>query len=243
MTEKPDLTLNNFTIQSQGFEAEVIRTNRKKTIAFKIAEGKVSILVPKSLAAKEISSLILKKQRWINEKLELQKASPTIKPKAFVAEEIFSYLGNDVRLKIVAGAYPKIQFDQQNLIVSVRNPTLDNATAIKQLLIKWYQQQAYIALSEKTQYYAKIIGVSPTNICIKTYKARWGSCSTRGEIYYNWKIMMAPVNIIDYLVVHELCHILHHNHSPSFWLAVEKYHPEFRTAKAWLKANGRSLEI
>jgi len=114
---------------------------------------------------------------------------------------------------------------------------------IKQLLVKWYKQQAQLIMIEKTQHYAKIIGVSPSSVVIKAFKSRWGSCSIKSVIQYNWKIIMAPEPVIDYLVVHELCHILHHNHSPTFWKSVGKYCPNYKEQGAWLKLNGAKLEI
>ena len=114
---------------------------------------------------------------------------------------------------------------------------------IKQLLVKWYKQQAQLIMIEKTEHYAKIIGVSPSSVVIKAFKSRWGSCSTKGVIQYNWKIIMAPEPVIDYLVVHELSHILHHNHSPAFWKTVGAYCPAYKEQGAWLKLNGARLEI
>lgn len=111
------------------------------------------------------------------------------------------------------------------------------------MLIKWYQQQAETILLERTKSYSEVIGVTPSKITIKSFKARWGSCSIRREIQYNWKIVMAPKHIIDYLVVHELCHIRHHNHSPLFWKTVAKYHPEYKECKVWLKNNASLLDI
>jgi predicted metal-dependent hydrolase len=109
--------------------------------------------------------------------------------------------------------------------------------------MRWYQAQAEVKLLEKTEHYAKIIGVTPTRIVVKTFKARWGSCSAKGDIHYNWKIIMATNDVVDYVVIHELCHILHHNHSPQFWKTVEFHLPAYREYKAWLKLNGNLLEI
>lgn len=92
-------------------------------------------------------------------------------------------------------------------------------------------------------HYAKLIGVPPNAVGIKSFKSRWGSCHVNGNIMYNWKIIMAPNRIVDYVVVHELCHLKHHDHSPKFWKAVEKVILDYRDCKEWLKENGRSLEV
>ena len=222
-------------IQGNGFVAEIIRSSKRKTSAIKIQRGKVFIIVPVQLSFTAIESLVSKKNRWIQEKLDMQNAVCAIKPKEFIAGEVFSYLGKNLPLKIVLGLYPSIKLHQEELVVCVRDNFADNTKAIKQLLIKWFKQQAETQLREKTEHYAKIIGVNPSSITIKSFKARWGSCSFTAAIKYNWKIIIAPDPIINYLVIHELCHILHHNHSHAYWKEVEKYCPDYRKCGAWLK--------
>ena len=230
-------------IQGNGFVADIIRSSRRKTAAIKIQKGKVFVIVPECLSMAAIESLVAKKNRWIKEKLAIQNEIVAIKPKAFVSGESFSYLGRNHPLKIESGLYPFIKLHQDELVVSIRDKTADNAQAIKQLLIKWYQQQAESELKEKTESYSRIIGVNPSSVTIKSFKSRWGSCSITGGIQYNWKIMIAPDRVVNYVVIHELCHILHHNHSPAFWKAVERYCHDYRDCSTWLKMNGGRLEI
>ena len=230
-------------IQGAGFVAELIRSSKRKTAAVKIQKGRVYVMVPDGVPLAAIESLVANKSRWIKEKLAIQQQIMAIKPKAFVAGESFSCLDKSHPLKIVAGRYPVIKLHQDELVVSVRDEAADNAPVIKHLLIKWYKQQAESELKIKTECYAAIIGVKPTSVTIKAFKARWGSCSITGGIQYNWKIMIAPDRIVNYVVIHELCHILHHNHSPAFWKAVERYCRDYRDCGAWLKMNGARLEL
>ena len=230
-------------IQGNGFVAEIVRSSRRKTAAIKIKKGKVFVVVPECLTMAAIESLVDKKHRWIKEKLAIQNEIMDIKPKEFISGESFSYLGKNHPLKIESGLYPVIKLHQDELVVSVRDKTVDNSQAIKQLLFKWYKQQAESELRDKTERYSSIIGVNPSSVTIKSFKSRWGSCSITGGIQYNWKIIIAPDWIVNYVVIHELCHILHHNHSPAFWKAVEKYCHDYRDCSAWLKINGGRLEI
>jgi predicted metal-dependent hydrolase len=230
-------------IQGDGFVADIIRSSRRKTSAIKIQKGKVFVMVPQRLSIAVIESLVAKKNGWIKQKLAIQNEIIAIKPKAFVSDEVFSYLGRNHPLKIESGLYPAIKLHQDELVVSVRDKAADNAMAIKQLLIKWFKQQAESALRDKTESYSRIIGVNPASVTIKSFKARWGSCSITGGIQYNWKIIIAPDRVVNYVVIHELCHILHHNHSPAFWRAVERYCHDYRDCNAWLKINGARLEI
>jgi hypothetical protein len=230
-------------INGNGFVAEIIRSSKRKTSAIKIQKGKVFVMVPERLGITIIESLITEKSRWIKEKLAIQKEIIAIKPKEFVSGEAFFCLGISHPLKIESGLYPAIQLHQDELVVSVRDKTADNAQAIKQLLIKWFKQKSEVSLKDKTEHYSKIIGVNPSSVTIKSFKARWGSCSVTAGIQYNWKIIIAPDRIVDYVVIHELCHILHHNHSPAFWKTVERYCHDYRDCSAWLKINGARLDI
>ena len=230
-------------VQGNGFTAEIIRSSKRTSIAIKISRGTVFIMVPENLNRTTIELLVAKKSRWIKEKLAIQQEIFAVKPKEFMAGEVFSYLGKNHVLKVVSGSYPLLTHHEDELIVSVRDTSIDNSKMIKQLLVKWYKQQAQLIMIEKTEHYAKIIGVSPSSVVIKAFKSRWGSCSIKSVIQYNWKIIMAPEPVIDYLVVHELSHILHHNHSPAFWKTVGAYCPAYKEQGAWLKLNGARLEI
>lgn len=227
----------------QNLQINIIRSPRRKTIAIQIKAGQAFMLVPKSLPKAEIARLAIKKNRWIQEKLSLQSQINAIEPKQFISGESFSCLGQDYPLEIIQGSSPRIHLHQNQLLAIVRDKQADNRALIKRLLVNWYQQHAEIKLREKTQYYANLIGVTPASIVVKTFKARWGSCSSKADIHYNWKIIMATDEVVDYVVVHELCHILHHNHSPAFWKAVELYWPSYRDCKAWLKLHGNRLEV
>ena len=114
---------------------------------------------------------------------------------------------------------------------------------VRQHLEYWYLSHALDRLTEKSHRFAEILGVKPKSIKVRDYKARWGSCSASGDVSYNWKIIMAPHHIVDYVVVHELCHMLQHNHSPRYWQHVEKIIPGYREDLEWLKVNGVGLFI
>ena len=230
-------------IQGEGFTAEIIRSSKRKTSAIKIQKGLVYVMVPKALSHAVIESLVFNKTRWITEKLSYQQSLLALPAKTFSSGERYGYLGCEYVLTIIVGSYAAIKLNQDQLIVSVRDNSGDSTAIIKALLVNWYKQQAVVALKLKTQRHAALIGVHPTSITIKTYKARWGSCSVSGAIQFNWKLMMAAESVVDYVVVHELCHLLHHNHSPAFWAAVAKYCPDYRNQSAWLKKHGASLEL
>ena len=102
-------------------------------------------------------------------------------------------------------------------------------------------QQARSAIPERVAYYAPVVGVTYGRITIRSQHTRWGSCSSRGNLNFNCLLMLAPEKVVDYVVVHELCHRKEMNHSPRFWAEVERILPDYRQSKRWLKENGQSL--
>ena len=229
-------------IEHAGFVAEVIRTRRRKTASIKIDEGAVSVVVPLSLPRERIQQLLTDKKKWIREKLYLQSQTRPVTSKEFVSGEAVPYLGRNYRLKVVVGSYQPVKLLHGKLVVTIPE-AIKTPNSIRNAIVRWYRLHALDRLNEKTARYAAVIGMTPTKVDIKTYKSRWGSCHADGRILYNWKIIMAPNRIVDYVVVHELCHLIHHNHSPQFWKEVERIMPEYAECKEWLKVNGAGLEV
>lgn len=106
-----------------------------------------------------------------------------------------------------------------------------------------YRQAAKEYIPRRADYFAQRIGVSYERIRIAEQKTRWGSCSSRGTLSFNWKLMLAPPKVLDYVVVHELCHLIEMNHSPRFWKLVEEIIPDYKEYRKWLKENGNTLQL
>lgn len=228
-------------IQGRGFTAAIIRTNRKKSSTVRVQEGKVSLIVPRHVSHQYVQELLTKKTPWIKKKLLLQRQGPRIRPKKYITGESISYLGKNYPLRLEAAASSWVKLIGGRFVVGSPQPFQPDG--IKVDLTDWFIAHAEARLTEKVEYYSRILDVSPSAVIIKTFKARWGSCSNRGKIQFNWKIIIAPNRIIDYVVVHELCHLRHLNHSPAFWHSVEQVIPDYRESNHWLRTNGHSLEI
>lgn len=109
------------------------------------------------------------------------------------------------------------------------------------LLQKWLMKQAEAAISRQVQIRATQMGVNPVRISIRNQRSRWGSCSIRGNLSFNWRLIMAPPEVLDYVVVHELAHMKEHNHSKAFWAIVGRYSPDYGKYRTWLKQNQASM--
>lgn len=224
------------------FEVQIHRTNRRKTASIKVLQGVVQVVVPKTLSQQAIDDLIANKSNWIRQKLMQQQSVPVSKPKQFVSGESFTYLGRNYRLKVLPGQVAPVKLKHGYLQVTVAPDQKSDQQLIRQRLRDWYLHCAMDKLEQKTSKYAEQMGIQPTQIKVKEYKSRWGSCNTRGEISYNWKIIMTPHRIVDYVVIHELCHLIHHNHSPEYWHQVRSIVPDYQSKRDWLKTNAGLLD-
>lgn len=110
-------------------------------------------------------------------------------------------------------------------------------------LEKRYREAAKEYFPQRAAYYAYLLGVSYDRIRIAGQKTRWGSCSSNKTLSFNWKLMLAPPKVLDYVVVHEICHLREMNHSPRFWALVESLMPDYKQQRKWLKENGHTLEL
>ena len=220
---------------------QVVRSKRrKKTSSIIISNGTVKVVVPDQISDFIIKELINKKMSWIRKKLQDESNIKPVIDKEYVDGESFTYLGNDYQLKSLVGNVSFVNVSSDYINVLLPKKSKEN---IKSLLEYWYKEKAIEILTETTNRYAKIIGVSPSEISAGDYKSKWGSCSTERKISYNWKIIIAPRKILEYVVIHELCHMLEHNHSKEYWRLVSTYCHDFKECRKWLRLNSRSLAI
>ena len=225
------------------FPVDVVRTDRKRSASIFLDGEVIKVRVPKSLSVERIRELITKRTPWITTKLKEAAGRQIIKPKEFVSGETFPCLGRNYRLKVIKGDAPSIKLKGGYLVATVSETDTTPQATIKSMLVSWYQEHAETRLGEKTERLARIVGVEPNSITVTDYKSRWGSCSVKGDISYNWRIILAPHRMVDYVVVHELCHILEHNHSARYWNHVEQYVPNWRECKDWLRINSKCLFV
>lgn len=153
-------------------------------------------------------------------------------------------LGREYKLNISESFNEGIQiiFDKTQFNVYVSRFIKNNRNEyIREALTKWYRLYAARIYEDRTKYYAEKLKVSYNRITVKEQKTRWGSCSSKGNLNFNWRVIMAPIEIVDYLVVHELCHLIHMNHSKDFWALVESILSDYEKRQLWLKENGNKL--
>ena len=215
----------------------ITRTKRKKTISILIKDGNVEVKAPFNLKQKEIDLFILKKEKWIKNKILFQKSIKKLPKKKFINGEVFKLLGKDLILKININDTKKTYIKNDYICLDLKNNTKNNKEKIKKELELFFRSFSERILKEKTLIESKKMNLKVKEIKVRSYKNRWGSCSSNGNISYNWKLIMAPERIINYVIIHELCHLIHFNHSRDYWREVSKKLPNYKENKEWLKSN------
>ena len=225
-----------------GLRVEVLRSKRKTSVLY-IVGDELQIRVPNRVRDRKIVEILETKERWIRNKvIQLQNQRITNK-REFISGESFSLFGRNLYLKVLEGGKVGTQLIDDYLITTVRTSEIGDLrkSRIKTYLERWYIQEAYQKLEEKVMRYSKIIRVFPREIKVRNYKTRWGSCDSKGRLTFNFHLIKAPHEIVDYVVIHELCHMIQPNHSKFFWNEVARFDPSFKNHKKWLKLNGADL--
>jgi predicted metal-dependent hydrolase len=230
MTAIPEVVL--------GLRVEVVRSLRR-TAALHIVGNDLQVRVPEHLGDERVAAILQQKRPWIRSKVADLRQLPPQRARELVSGESFPYLGRNYRLKIQEGHRVGVCLTGGYLRATVRPSELEGAreTRIKQYLQNWYRTRALERLEEKVARYAKEIGVTPAGVSVRNFKARWGSCDKKGQVVFNWNIIKAPHGVVDYVVVHELCHLIYPNHSKDFWQTVQKLDQDYLVHKSFLRTN------
>lgn len=216
----------------------IVYTNRK-TVSIVIERDRTVIVhAPHNTSEEIIAQEIEKRKRNILKKINHNQKYPLEKQqKEFVSGESLLYLGKTYQLFVVDKPVEGVIFDSKFII------SKQNQRNAKQLFKDWYHNSATEIIVPKAVSVAKQIGVSFNKINILDLKYRWGSCTPKDNIHFNWRLIKAPMNVIEYIIVHELTHLLETNHTPEFWNRVKTSLPLYSSAKNWLLKYGSELEV
>lgn len=225
-------------------EYQLIRSRRKTiTISFDKACNlvvKAPMWVPKS----RIEAFVKEKEEWIlATKIRLMRAKEESEKTRLSLEngdELY-FLGDKRILGVIREDRKRAKVVCAKGRILLYVPYDADYEYKREQLEKWYRKEAATLLAEKAEEFAEILQVSYADIRIKDQKSRWGSCSSKGNLNFNWRIVMAPEPVCDYVVIHELCHLVHLDHSAKFWKLVESICPDYEQYKKWLKVNGAGL--
>lgn len=225
---------------------QLIRTNRRKTIGLQVKNGEVIVRAPDFVEATFINDFVQRKSAWLKEKINLQKSIPSIKEK-FVQGGTVYFWGQATTINLCFSKKKSIKHQGDEFFITLPQRLCGespekHSLEIKKILESFYKQQATKYLEDNLDNFSAITALVPKSYQIKKYKSRWGSCNNRGELSFNYLLVMTPPWVIDYVIIHELCHLRFLNHSAKFWALVGQFFPEFKKAKAWLTKHNQYLQ-
>ena len=226
----------------RDFTYHVVRSRRKTADIVLERDGSLVVRIPRELAAAQIDQILDAKRLWIHRSLsewrELNAARIT---REFRNGEGFLYLGRSYRLSLVADQDEPISLKAGRFCL--RNDLTKEPGEAKRAFADYYANRGLERIAARVAYYAPKVGVTIGRLAVRELGHRWASCSPNGNLAFHWRCMMAPLTVIDYLVVHELCHLRVLDHTEAFWNEVDKVMPDYRERKDWLRRNGAALDV
>lgn len=222
--------------------AYTLKRCKRRTIGMKIDSRGLTVRIPSRESLHWVESVLRNKADWVVEKLDEWK---TRKSNELVWEEraIFPLLGEPWRLAATATgvmqmtqATVKTGFEDRQMQLPL--PSVLTARQIEKIVMEWYRNKALTCFSERIELYADKLGVALPQLRLSRARTQWGSCHARGVVHLNWRLIQMPLNLVDYVVAHELSHLIEMNHSPAFWRTVGRVYPDYVAARQELKRLG-----
>jgi predicted metal-dependent hydrolase len=239
-------------------EYQLIRSSRRKTIALQVRNAQVIVRAPKFVKTTYVENLIQSKLHWLNQKVAEQKESIVLSPNStmqFSGEKLDRdptiYIdGSPHNIFIDFGQKNVIHNENEHSLTVILSPRYKShdlnsevlLTKIKSQIECWFKERVEDYIQQTLVVFSQRMSLHATSLKVRKYKARWGSCNSRGELSFNYLLKMVPTWVIDYVIIHELCHLKHMNHSASFWQLVATYCPEYQSAKNWMQKHQSCLK-
>lgn len=230
-----------FIETEQGGFHYTLERRARRTVAIRVKpDGSVLVAAPMLVPHLFVKGFLRDQAGWVHRKrAEMLGAQQQFETRSYTEGSTISYLGREYRLAFAG----RSRLDEHAGVLHLGLRGEPDREKVIAALTRWYKQQARLVLTGRMAMLAEQLGRSPALVGIKSYRSRWGSCHADGRIYFSWRLIMAPLDVIDYVAAHELCHLLHPNHSAAFWHEVEQLFPAFREQRVWLKRQGRLLDL
>lgn len=231
--------MSNLTVfEPQPFQITVKASKRRRTFAMRVTDtGDVLVFTPQRIAQKTVIKLIKDHESWLFEQLA---KAPKLSL-SFKAGDTLFYMGERRQLRFEISSKKSVQLVASDILVKNTENALISEKTVQAQIEKWYISTARDIIEDRVYFYAKLIGKTVNTVRMKNTQTRWGSCSSKQNININWRLIMAPFEVMDYVILHEVCHLKHLNHSLSFWKLVKQIMPNYADKTNWLKKNADTL--
>ncbi len=222
-----------------GIDIKIIKSKRKTISIFIERDGSVSARVPENISEDELMQVLKSKEYQIHKNLaEWEQLNDKKTNREYVNGQSFLYLGRNYRLSFVNEGDKKLVLKNGRFLLPKQFQ--DKA---KELFVEFYKEKLNEKLHPILARYKGQIGVNPNDVKVMELQHRWASCSTKGNLNFHWKCAMAPIDVLNYIVVHELVHLIHNNHTQAFWNEIDKVIPNYESHVQWLKLNGAGMDL
>jgi predicted metal-dependent hydrolase len=213
---------------------------RRRSVQLKIQSGQLWVSAPTGCDLQFIQQLIQQKKDWIEKHLSQQQH--TTEP-GWLAQRQIPLFDDKLELKIVQDTVNQFSLDGDCLWLQLSNRNKNQDKWIEKLVTEFYLQQAKLWFEQEVQLQQQQMSLSSREVRVCNFKAKWGSCDSSGALSFNWRLLMAPAWVAQYVVVHELAHLVHMNHSKSFWALVSQFNQDAAKARLWLKQNQHWMQL
>lgn len=206
--------------------------------------GLVTVRPPVHMTPDQVDATVFSKRMWIyRNQADWRDLNATRVTREWVSGESFLYLGSSYRLQLVPEQDEPLKLKDGRFCLLRSVVDAGGEESARKAFEYFYRDKGLPRLNKRVDFFAGKVGVKAGRIQIKDIGYRWASCLKSGDLHFHWKCLMAPLTIIDYIVVHELCHLHHRNHSEAFWNEVDKVLPNYREKKEWLRLHGAELDL
>ena len=218
---------------------------KRKTMSIEVeTTGEVTVIAPVGTSTDDILEIVRGRAGWIvSKQYESKFINDTKINREVISGESYMYLGRNYSLDIRVDEKLdsiSVKLFQGKFVVSTYTKDED---LIKKAMENWYREKTLAKVKERISYYRSYFNDEVTNVKVKEQKKRWASCTCKNELLFNWRCVMAPASVLDYIVVHEMCHMEYKNHSKDFWNRVYAVMPDYEVRKLWLRNNGIKMDI
>lgn len=211
---------------------QLVRNARSRHVRMTFTPEGLRVSAPTRLPQAEVDRAVASKERWLLRHSDL--LMPAV-PAPLTDGMALPFLDGEVELGVRRAARASVAFRPEEGRLIVATP---DDTHVRELVERGYRRVAREWLAMQCAHVGRVIGVAPASIGIRDPRTRWGSCSSSGAVSFSWRLMMAPARVAEYVVVHELAHLVHLDHSPAFWALVDRVRPDHRVESVWLRENG-----
>ncbi|GAB2925726.1 M48 family metallopeptidase [Rheinheimera gaetbuli] len=234
--------MSALVIDSPSFSYQLYYSKKRRSVALQIKQGELIVRAPLGYCLSDIQKLVEKKKSWISK--HLQQAQQQVKPDWLMQRQV-PVLGIMMPLHLQFGLKSQVQHVEYCLTVTVSTRTAAQNFQRRALVLiqQWYQEQAACWFTERVAYWQNRMQLRAGELVIGNWQTKWGYCKSTAQLGFNWRLLMAPAWVADYVVVHELAHLKHLNHSSRFWRLVTLHYPQAELAKVWLRQNQHQLAL